>query len=200
MKFVLSSTVLASVVAPAVSFSYLDSLGGNVGAAAPPAANGASFPAPAAPVEAAPAPAAPYQSGFGEVELASTSSGYLDSMNIGEEVSGPGLLAFKDSLQAASALPGGAGLNAYKDTLAADSALPGGAGINTHVSTLSPSNFDGMSFSPYGEAAAVSFAGSTSSDGVSFTLETGDISGLVDGLGPGGTLRLTGSIDNISYN
>merc|ERR1712087_637734 len=81
------------------------------------------FPAPAAPVEAAPAPAAPYQSGFGEVELASTSSGYLDSMNIGEEVSGPGLLAFKDSLQAASALPGGAGLNAYKDTLAADSAL-----------------------------------------------------------------------------
>merc|ERR1712087_818026 len=139
------------------------------------------FPAPAAPVEAAPAPAAPYQSGFGEVELASTSSGYLDSMNIGEEVSGPGLLAFKDSLPAASA-------------------LPGGAGINTHVSTLSPSNFDGMSFSPYGEAAAVSFAGSTSSDGVSFTLETGDISGLVDGLGPGGTLRLTGSIDNISYN
>ncbi len=207
MKFVLSSTVLASVVAPAVSFSYLDSLGGGVGAAAPAAANGASYldalaaPAPAAPVAAAPAAAsAPYQSSFGEVELAATSSGYLDSMNIGEEISGPGMMAYKDALAPSSALSGGAGIESYKDALAPTSALAGGAGITTHVGNLSPSNFNGMSFSPFGEAAAVSFSGATSADGVAFTLETGDISGLVDNLGPGGTLRLTGTIDNVSYN
>uniref|UniRef100_A0A7S0TEI1 Uncharacterized protein n=1 Tax=Pseudo-nitzschia delicatissima TaxID=44447 RepID=A0A7S0TEI1_9STRA len=200
MKFVFSTTILASVVAPAVSFSYLDSLGGS----APAPSNGASYadaiaaPAPVAPAAPA-APAAIYESSFGDVELAATSAGYLDSMNIGEEVSGPGMLAYKDSLAAASALSGGSGMMAYKDALPVVNSLQGGSGLNTHVDTLSPSSFDGMSYSPFGESA-VSFSGSSSSDGVSFTLETGDISGLVDGLGPGGTLRLTGSIDNISYN
>mmetsp|Transcript_6209 Transcript_6209/g.12832 ORF Transcript_6209/g.12832 Transcript_6209/m.12832 type:complete len:196 (+) Transcript_6209:24-611(+) len=195
MKFVFSTTILASVVAPAVSFSYLDTLAGSAPA---PAAYAPAPAAPAAPVPAAPA-AATYESGFGDVELSSTSSGYLDSMNIGEQVSGPGLLAFKDSLASANPISG-PGMLAFKDSIAATSTISGGSGLNTHVDTLSPSNFDGKSYSPFGESAAVSFSGSSASDGVSFTLETGDISGLVDGLSAGGTLRLSGSIDNISYN
>ena len=61
MKFILSTTVLASVMAPAAAFSYLDSLGGGVAVnSAPAPSNGASYMdslngvAPAAPAAAAP--------------------------------------------------------------------------------------------------------------------------------------------------
>lgn len=209
MKFVLSSTILASVMAPAVSFSYLDTLGGANPVAAPPAAaapsNGSSYldsmaaPAPAAPAPAAAAPSDPYVSGFADVELSATSAGYLDSMNLGEEIGGPGMMTHVDTLNTGSGRVGGAGIQSYAGAISATSSLSGGAGIQSYAGTLSPSSFDGTSFSPYGEPSA-SFSGATSTDGVSFTLETGDISGLVDGLGPGGTLRLTGSIDNVSYN
>merc|ERR1711935_263169 len=198
MNIILSSTVLASVLAPAASFSYLDTLAGAPVAAAP----AASYAAAPAPVAAAPAaPAAAYVSGFPEVELATTSSGYLDSMNVGEEISGAGVMTHADALNTgASGLSGGAGIQSYAAVLPAINALDGGAGINTYASSLSPSDFSGSSYSAFGESATASFSGSTSADGVSFTLETGDISGLVNGVGPGGTLRLTGSIDNISYN
>ena len=196
MNFVFSSTILASVFAPAVSFGYLDQLGG---APVAPAAAVSAPPAYAAAPEPA-APAATYESGFADVELSATSSGYLDSMNVGEEISGAGIATHVDGLNTGFALQGGAGINTYAANLPGVNALQGGGGINTHVDTLSPSDFDGASFSPFGASAPASFSGSTSADGVSFTLETGDISGLVDGLGPGQRLRLSGSIDNISYN
>lgn len=200
MNIILSSTVLASVLAPAASFSYLDSLGGGVAVnSAPAPSNGASY----ADSLAAPAPAAPsepYVSGFAEVELAATSAGYLDSMNVGTEISGPGMMTHVETLNTGNALAGGAGIQSYAGTLPSNNALAGGAGIQSYSATLSPADFSGASFSPFGEAATASFSGSTSADGVSFTLETGDISGLVQNLGQGGTLRLTGSIDNISYN
>ena len=207
MKFILSTTVLASVMAPAAAFSYLDSLGGGVAVnSAPAPSNGASYMdslngvAPAAPAAAAPAPAAePYVSGFGEVELAATSAGYLDSMNIGSEISGPGMMTHVETLNTGSALPGGAGIQSYAGTLPVQNSLDGGAGIQTYAGGLSPADFSGASYSPFGESATATFSGSTSADGVSFTLETGDISGLVQNLGAGGTLRLTGTIDNISY-
>jgi len=199
MNIVLSATVLASVLAPAFSFSYLDQLGG----AAPVAAAPAAFAAPAAPIPAAPvaaAPAAPYVSSFAAPAGEAPSAGnYLTSLNSGEGFSGPGLITHVESLNTGQSSMSGAGIRSYAEALPAVNALSGGSGFNTHVDSLSPSDFSSSSFSPYG-ASTASFAGSASADGVSFTLETGDISGLVQDLGQGGTLRLTGTIDNVSYN
>jgi len=234
MNIVLSSTVLASVLSPAFSFSYLESLGGaNPVAAAPPAAaapsNGASYldalsgpaptdntdynpydnwteeqaaPAPAAPAPAAAAPAASYQSGFSDVgEIATTSAGYLESVHTGEGIHGPGLLTHVDTLNVGQSLIGGAGIHTYAENLPVANAFVGGAGLNTYCDDLSPSFDTGASYSPFGSSASpATFSGQTSADGVSFTLETGNISGLVQDLSAGGSLRLTGSIDSISYN
>ena len=194
MNIVLSTTVLASVLAPAFSFSYLDQLG----AAAPVAVAAPAAPIPAAPVAAA--PAAPYESSFAAPAGEAPAVGnYLTSLNNGEDVRGPGLITHVESLNTGQSSMSGAGIRSYAEALPAVNALSGGSGFNTHVDSLSPSDFSSSSFSPYG-AAAASFSGSASADGVSFSLETGDISGLVQDLGQGGTLRLTGTIDNISYN
>merc|ERR1719343_1469778 len=185
-------------MAPAFSFSYLDSLGSSPVAAAPPAAaapsNGASYldalnpAAPAAPVAAAaPAPTSTF-SVFADMggEVATTSAGYLDSVNVGSAIDGPGLMTHVDTLNTGQGLMGGAGIHRYADELPVSSDQMYGAGIHTHVDGLSPTSAIGGSAS--------------SADGVAFTLETGDISGLVQDLSAGGTLRLTGSINNISYN
>ena len=221
MNIVLSSTVLASAFAPAFSFSYLDSLGGGTGVVATPAsdANGASYldalsgpapdgsvdynpfdnwtegdAAPAAPAAAAPAAAAsePYVSGFApiESEVATTSAGYLESVHTGAGISGPGLMTHVDTLNSGQGLLGGAGIHTYAESLPVANAMGGGQGIHTYTDDLSPSSF----------GSSASFSGQSSADGVSFTLETGDISGLVQDLSAGGTLKLTGSIDSISYN
>jgi len=226
MNIVLSSTVLASAFAPAFSFSYLDSLGGGNPVSAAPAAaaapsNGASYldalngpaptdtkdyspfdnwteedaaPAAAAPAAAAPAAAAsePYASGFAPVEgdVATTSAGYLESVHIAGEIHGPGLMTHVDTLNTGTGLVGGAGIHTYAGDLPVGNAVVGGAGIHTYTDGLSPSSF----------GSSASFTGESSTDGVSFTLETGDISGLVQDLSAGGTLRLSGSIDSISYN
>jgi len=178
MNIVLSTTVLASVLAPAFSFSYLDQLGG-----------------------AAPVAAAPYVSSFAAPDAgeAPSAGNYLTSLNSGEGFSGPGLITHVESLNTGQSSMSGAGIRSYAEALPAVNALSGGSGFNTHVDSLSPSDFSSSSFSPYG-ASTASFSGSASADGVSFTLETGDISGLVQDLGQGGTLRLTGTIDNVSYN
>jgi len=190
MNIVLSTTVLASVLAPAFSFSYLDSLGGAAPAVAAPAA--------AAPAAAAPAaPAAPYESGFAEVKT--TAGNYHDSLNVGTPISGPGMMTHAETLNTGVSTLSGAGMQTYASALLPSNIISGGAGIQTHTDSLSPSSFNGASFSPFGASASFS-TGSSSSGGVSFTLQTGDISGLVNNLGPGGTLRLTGSIDDISYN
>lgn len=211
MNIVLSSTVLASVLAPAFSFSYLDNLGPANPAPANidynPFDNWTEQAAPAAPepVAAAPAPAAPaatYQSGFAVVgEVATTSAGYLESVHTSEGIDGPGLMTHVDTLNTGTSLLGGAGLHTYAENLPAASAYEGGAGIHTYCDDLSPTVTNGASYSPFGSSASpATFSGETSADGVSFTLETGDISGLAQNLNAGGTLRLTGSIDSISYN
>jgi hypothetical protein len=194
MNIVLSTTVLASVLAPVFSFGYLDQLGG-----APVAVAAPSIPAFVPPVAAA-APAAPYQSSFAEAAGPTTTVGnYLESLNYGDDIRGPGFTTHVDTLNTGTSPLSGAGIRTYANVLPAVNALVGGGGFNTHVDSLSPSDFSSSSFSPYG-AASASFSGSASADGVSFTLETGDISGLVKDLGQGGTLRLSGSINSISYN
>lgn len=196
MKFFLSSTVLASVMTPAFSFSYLDTLGAGTAVAAPAA------PAPAAPVPAAPAaPAAPVADAFASVATtATTSSGYLDSIHTGEVVSGPGIRTHVDSLYSGSTLEGGAGIQTYASALPPTNSDMHGAGIHTYCDALSPGTANGASYAPTTSFAGASAAVATSAEGVAFTLETGDISGLVQDMSAGGTLRLTGSIDSISYN
>lgn len=195
MKFVLSTAVLASVVAPAVSFSYLDTLGGgaSVAAAAPAAFEAPAAPEPVAAAPYVPAPAADVPTG----------GSYFDNLSSGATaIDGPGLLTHTDCLNTgAAALAGGPGINSFASAIAPTSAIPGGAGLPTYAESLSPNTGASASFNPFGSSATASFSGSSSADGVAFTLETGDISGLAQGLSAsGGTLRLTGTIDNISYN
>eukprot|EP00536_Pseudo-nitzschia_multiseries_P015784 jgi/Psemu1/312451/fgenesh1_kg.954_\ len=198
MKIVLSSVVLASVLAPAFSFSYLDTLGGG---AAPVAYSEPAAPEPAfePPVAAAPAPYVPAPA----AEVAPAGN-YFDSLNTSEHVRGPGLHTHVDSLNTGATAIGGAGLQSFTACIPPTSAVSGGPGLTTYTDALSPSNGATASYNPFGSSTAAPsfepFAGVASGDGVSFTLETGDISGLVQDLQAGGTLRLSGSIDSISYN
>jgi len=185
MNIILSTTVLASVLAPAFSFSYLDQLGGSAPVAAAPAA----YAAPAAPVAAAPAAAAePYVSGFAVTESDTNYINYKDSLNIGaSDMDGPGVMTHVDTLNTGTSLSGGAGIQSHAASLPSTSFRQGGGGIVTHVDALSPTTSTGASYSPFGASAPV--GGASSADGASFTLETGD-----------GSLTLTGTIDSISYN
>lgn len=193
MKFVLSTAVLASVVAPAVSFSYLDTLGGGASVAAPAAFEAPAAPEPVAAAPYVPAPAADVPAG----------GNYFDCLSTGATaIRGPGLTTHTDTLNTGmAALAGGAGINSFASAIAPTSAIPGGAGLPTYAESLSPNTGASTSFNPFGSSVTASFSGSSSADGVAFTLETGDISGLAQGLSAsGGTLRLSGTIDNISYN
>ena len=61
---------------------------------------------------------------------------------------------------------------------------------------------DGKGFSPFGGAkpAAASFSGNVGGTEIGFTLEASDLSELVKGMSGGGTIRLSGSIDSVSFN
>jgi len=200
MKFLLSATVLASVMAPAFSFSYLDQLGG--GAAAAPAAF--SPPAAAAPVAPAIEPFAgvPAASDWeltplGQIDTDATN--YKDSLNTGlAEISGSGVMTHVDLLNTGTALAGGAGIQTHVSALPPSSAVAGGSGINTYCDALSPEGEGLSNYSGFGSSSVSSGSAAASTDGVSFSLETGDISGF--NLSDGGTLRLTGTIENISIN
>mmetsp|Transcript_11078 Transcript_11078/g.23471 ORF Transcript_11078/g.23471 Transcript_11078/m.23471 type:complete len:214 (+) Transcript_11078:78-719(+) len=213
MKFVLTSTVLASVMTPAFSFSYLDTLGGGVAVVPPHAAsNGSSYldalhaPAPVAPAPVAAAPEPVAAAPVAAYEPAETAdfapaANYQESLSTGEQIHGPGVLSHLDTLHTIDTTMGGPGIQAYTASLPVYNTVEGGDGIHTYCDGLSPTSASEGSYSPFASAAATpSFAGEASADGVAFTLETGDISGLVQDLNAGGTLRLTGSIDNISYN
>ena len=213
MNIIVSTTILASVLTPAFSFSYLDQLGGSPVAYSAPSHvahdNGASYldhlagPAPvaAAPVAAAavPAPAAPVQAyepaPAGDVVVADN---YFDSLSTGASVSGPGVMTHLDTLWTGAETMHGAGIQSYTANLPTETAVDGGAGLHTYVDNLGGGYVAQGNFSPFGSAAPS--AGAASADGVAFTLQTGDISGLVQDLSGGGTIRLTGSINDISYD
>jgi len=185
MNIILSSTVLASVLAPAFSFSYLDQLGSAPVAAAAPAFVAPVAAAPAAPAPVAAAPSAPYVSGFVDTGDAPAVSDYHDSLNIGQSYTGPGVPTHVDSLNIGTSLMGGQGIHTYAENLPAVN-IAGGAGVATYTDALSPGTSTGQSFSPFGSSAAPAASGNGAS---TFTLETSD-----------GSLRLTGTIDDITYN
>uniref|UniRef100_A0A7S4AWZ8 CHRD domain-containing protein n=1 Tax=Pseudo-nitzschia australis TaxID=44445 RepID=A0A7S4AWZ8_9STRA len=193
MNIFLSSTILASVMAPAYSFSYLDTLNAAPVAAAPVAAAPVA-PAPVAPAPVAAAPAAPYTPApAADIE---PGANYFDSLSTGAEVRGPGLMTHVDHLNTGASSLHGAGIHTYAEALVSTSAFEGGVGIHTYCDDLSPTTGT-KSPSPFGSSVAASIS---STDGVTFTLTTGDISGLVSDLKAGAKLTLSGSIDSISTN
>lgn len=156
----------------------------------------AKAPAPAAPAAvSSSAPAAPVAAGSSYLEtLASSSSG---------APTGSGLRGYLDVLPRAAPPTGGAGLKTYTDNLPVTNTVAGtGAGMNTYTDNLSGGKrVSSKSYSPFGSAPKTpSFVGTVSGTQIGFTLEASDLSSLVEQLrGSGGTIRLTGSIENISF-
>lgn len=222
MKIAVSTAVLASLVAPAFSLSYLESLTGTAplapagagmasyldalptnGASAPTGAGlssyadalgGGAVAAPAAP--AAPVAAAP-------AIAAPAGKDYLDA--IGAAVSngaptGAGITGYLDALPQTPSVSG-AGLIAYKDALPVTNTVSGtGAGFDTYTDVLSGGKAAGIgkSFSPFGSSKGAAFVGGASSGGLTFTLEAADVNSLVEQLqGSSGSIRLTGTIDSV---
>lgn len=168
--------------------SYTDSLNGNKPAAAAPA--------PAAPAaSASSAPAAPVAAGGSYLETLARASSASPT--------GPGLKGYLDVLPRAAPVSGGAGLKTYTDNLPVTNTVAGtGAGMNTYTDNLSGGkSVAAKSYSPFGAAPKTpSFVGTVSGTQIGFTLEASDLSSLVEQLrGSGGTIRLTGSIENISF-
>lgn len=161
MKFVLSSAVLASVLAPAFSFSYLDSLNqANPVTHSPPGgaagANGASY------LDALNSPGSSSPSGAGI-------AGYLDALPTNSSPSGGagGMSSYTNSISPSSGAPAaaapvaaaaapaqpyvpaqtaatpasagsptGAGITGYLDALGTSAGAPSGAGMTTYLDTV----------------------------------------------------------------
>jgi hypothetical protein len=237
MKIVLSSAVLATVVVPAVSFSYLDSLNkaNPVSYSAPSSgpSNGASYldalasagtrsapsgagigsyldklgggatPAAPAPVAFTPPPAAP--AAYTPAASAPVAAGgsYLESLNTGLAVApgGPGISTYLDHVPRNAPVAGGAGIATYKDALPTTNVISGtGTGMNTYTDNLSGGSVPKTGFSPFAGSKTPSFSGTAGGQEVGFTLEASDLSRLVQGMQGSGTIRLTGSIDSVSFN
>jgi len=169
--------------------SYTDSLNGNKPAAPAPAA-------PAAPAaSSSSAPAAPVAAGGSYLETLARASSAAPT--------GSGLRGYLDVLPRAPPAIGGAGLKTFTDNLPVTNTVAGtGAGMNTYTDNLSGGKrVSGKSYSPFGAAPKTpSFVGTVSGTQIGFTLEASDLSSLVEQLrGSGGTIRLTGSIENISF-
>jgi len=177
--------------------SYTDSLSGR-------AASAPAMPKPSAP--AAKPPAAPVTASDSKPVMASSNGSYLDALTASSKSgspSGPGMTGYLDVLPRASSIPGGAGIQTYKDTLPVTNTVAGsGSGLNTYTDNLSGGKHtSSKSFSPFGASPkAPSFVGSVGGSEIGFTLEASDLSSLVEQLrGSGGTIRLSGSIENISF-
>merc|ERR1712176_1721152 len=95
---------------------------------------------------------------------------------------------------------GGAGIPSYTSAIPSVNVVSGGSGLVSHTDTLSGGASSSGNFTPFGSTkpsapAGPSFSGTTSGSPVDFTLETSNLSGLVEGLKSGGaTITLSGSI------
>jgi hypothetical protein len=177
--------------------SYTNALSGNshvVSSAPKPVAP--SAPAPVAAASSSSAPSAPVAAG----------GNYLDavaSVASAGAPTGAGLVGYLDALPLGSAAIGGAGIKTYTDALPITNTVAGtGSGMNTYTDNLSGGKTTSTkSTSPFGsKPMAPSFVGSVGGSQIGFTLEASDLSGLVEQLrGSGGTIRLSGSIDSISF-
>lgn len=228
MKIVFSTAVLASLVAPALSLSYLEGLTGTAPTSGAPAgagmasyldalpsngtpatsgaglssyadALGGGVAAPA-PVAAAPAPVAAAPAAGAAV---AAGGNYLEA--IGAAVSngaptGGGIIGYLDSLPQSPSVRG-AGIIAYKDALPITNTVVGsGAGMDTYTDVLSGGKAAGIgkSYAVGSSPKARAFVGG-STGSMTFTLEAADVNSLVEQLqGSSGSIRLTGTIDSVS--
>jgi len=191
--------------------SYLDALPKN---AAPSVGRGAGLmsytdslnkPAAAAPAPAAPAAPAAVSSSSAPAAPVAAGGSYLETLARASSAAptGSGLRGYLDVLPRAAPATAGAGIKTYTDFLPVTNTVAGtGAGMNTYTDNLSGGKrVSNKSYSPFGAAPKTpSFVGTVSGTQIGFTLEASDLSSLVEQLrGSGGTIRLTGSIENISF-
>jgi hypothetical protein len=116
-------------------------------------------------------------------------------------IGGSGIRSYLDTVARNAPTSGGAGIPTYKDGLPASNVVSGtGSGMNTYTDNLSGGSKPSKGFSPFGGSKTASFAGSVGGQEIGFTLEASDLSELVKGMSSGGTIRLSGSIDSISFN
>lgn len=182
--------------------SYTDNLGG--GAAAAPVA------AAPAPVAAAPAPVAAAPASSGAVSSGPTTAGYLDAIHASASSGAPtgaGMVSYLDTVPRTATAMGGAGIQSYTAGLPVTNTATGtGSGLTSYTDNLSGGRATSgksysMSGNTYNTPSAPSFAGSVGGTSIDFTLEASDLSALIAQLqGNGGTIRLTGSIDAVSFN
>jgi len=159
------------------------------------------------PVESVAAPVAPAAPATSSESAAPVAAGasYLDTLGGGSSTAptGSGMRGYLDVLPRAPPAIGGAGIKTYTDNLPVTNTVAGtGSGMNTYTDNLSGGKaVTGKSFTPFAASPKTpSFVGSVGGSQIGFTLEASDLSSLVEQLrGSGGTIRLTGSIENISF-
>lgn len=244
MKIALTTAVLGSVLAPAFSLSYLESLGGSTGVISAPsgAANGSSYldalkspasssitgsgmasyldalpknavpstgaavpppPAPAAPAAAAPVAAAPAESSA----PVAAGGNYLEALNSASTSGSPtgsGIQTYLSSIPVSVSSPSGAGIQTYTNNLPVTNTVAGtGSGMESYTTKLSGGSAAASKkgFAPFSSSTGGFSGGAVSGTNIGFTLEADDLSALVEQLrGNGGTIRLSGSIDQVSFS
>jgi hypothetical protein len=175
--------------------TYLDTVGG--GSSVAPVA---AAPVVAAPAPSIPAPVAPAASS-GPVAAGGNYLEALASADTAGSPTGGGIIGYLDALPRAAAALAGAGIRTHTDLLPVTNTAAGtGVGAMTYTDSLSGGRATSKkAFSPFGSSP--SFVGTTGASEIGFTLEASDLSALVAQLqGNGGTIRLTGSIENVAFN
>lgn len=172
MKFA-AAAILAVCVAPAHSFSYLDSLGSapvtsapvDIAPPAPETTDGAPFYfTNGAADEPADSPAFYFTSGTSDVPASSSSSSYLDALGgAGSAVAPPAAAAVSGAAGSSSSylnmlgngatVVSGPGITSYLDALPQNSAIAG-AGISTYASSLNQYASEIIASDPVAAASA----------------------------------------------
>merc|ERR1711939_705588 len=173
----------------------------------------APFSPPAAPVaQAAPVtPAAPVDSFVSTPPSGPGLGSYLDALGGDSSISGAGITSYLDTVPRNAAVSGGAGIASYLGTIPASN-VAGGPGLTSYTDAIGGSSTSGKSFSPFSAGAPApaaqsfsssgsSFSGSIGAQEISFTLEADSLADLVEQMrGSGGSIKLSGSIESVSFN
>jgi hypothetical protein len=134
---------------------------------------------------------------------AASSGSYLEALSSGNvAIRGPGITSYLDTVPRNAPAVGGAGIGSYTAALPVTNVVYGtGSGLNSYTDNLGGGSKTSKSYSPFGGSKAVSsFSGSARGQSIGFTLEASDLSELVRSMSGGGTIRLSGSIDSVSFN
>jgi len=176
--------------------SYLDSV------SKPPAASSNS-----APRNSSPAASSSSSSSWSldsSSPVVAAGGNYLEAINKARSSGAPtgaGLTSYLDVLPRATPIRGGPGLQSYTSSLYVSSTASG-PGLLSYTDALSGGSSSPKSSSSQPSSSfSGSYSGSTSGSQVGFTLEAENLSELVSQLrGSGGSIRLSGTVESVSYN